>query len=89
MLFCLLPNATHILQPCDVAVFKALKVAWKDVVMRQKQDSQKSITKTNFAPLFKNAFDKAIKPETIMAGFRVTGLFPFDPNERKLINLNH
>ncbi|CAH1980043.1 unnamed protein product [Acanthoscelides obtectus] len=80
ILFCLLPNATHILQPCDVAVFKALKVAWKDVVMRQKQDSQKSITKTNFAPLFKNAFDKAIKPETIMAGFRVTGLFPFDPN---------
>lgn len=80
ILYCLLPNATHILQPCDVAVFKALKVAWKEVVLKHKQDSQKAITKTNFAPLFKYAFDRSTKAETIIAGFRVTGLFPFDPS---------
>lgn len=29
ILYCLLPNATHILQPCDVGFFSPMKSAWK------------------------------------------------------------
>ena len=29
ILYCLLPNATHILQPCDVGLFSPMKASWK------------------------------------------------------------
>ena len=29
VLYCLLANATHILQPCDVGLFSPMKSAWK------------------------------------------------------------
>lgn len=81
ILYCLPPNATHIMQPCDVSVFSPLKTHWKMVVREHRRDSQKAITKLNFAPLFKKAFDRlSLSPSVIQNGFRVCGLYPFDPN---------
>lgn len=77
ILYCLLPNATHILQPCDVSVFKSLKARWKIVVRNHKQETTKAITKNTFAPIFHRAYEEAIKPEIIMNGFRKCGLYPF------------
>jgi hypothetical protein len=37
ILYCLYPNSTHILQPCDVAIFRPLKVEWKKVSQAHKQ----------------------------------------------------
>ncbi|XP_063242365.1 uncharacterized protein LOC134542216 [Bacillus rossius redtenbacheri] len=78
ILYCLPPNATHILQPCDVTVFRALKVMWRKVYHSHKQ-SCGNITKANFAHIFKEAFDAAIKPDVIISGFRACGLFPCNP----------
>lgn len=78
LLYCLPPNATHILQPCDVSIFKPLKSYWKDAVKAHHQISKSPITKNNFGPIFKKAFDK-VKRETIVNGFKACGLFPFDP----------
>lgn len=80
VLYCLPPNATHIIQPCDVSIFKSLKTAWKQVVQQHKQMTNKYITKATFAPLFKKAFDQAINEKIIKNGFRCCGLFPLDPD---------
>ncbi|KAF0688765.1 Uncharacterized protein FWK35_00038508, partial [Aphis craccivora] len=86
-MFCLPSNATHILQPCDVSIFKPLKSFWKSVVRENKKDNDeerfnrhaKIITKYNFGTLFKKAFDN-ITIESIINGFRVCGLYPFNPD---------
>lgn len=78
-LYCLPPNASHILQPCDVSIFKPLKSHWKKVVHKYKQCDSKTINKFNFLTIFKEAFDK-ITIEVIQNGFRACGLYPFDEN---------
>jgi hypothetical protein len=80
LLYCLPPNATHIVQPCDVSIFKPLKTAWKHVVQNHKQSTNKYITKATFAPLFQKAFDKAMNADIIKNGFRCCGLYPLDPD---------
>ncbi|XP_071642849.1 uncharacterized protein [Temnothorax longispinosus] len=81
ILYCLPPNSTHIMQPCDVTIFKPLKAHWKKVVYEHKQQTQKPITKANFALLFKKAFGRLLlKVETIQNGFKTCGLYPFDEN---------
>jgi len=79
ILYCLPPNATHILQPCDVSIFKPLKSYWKDVIKAHNLISKSPITKNNFGNIFKDAFDK-VKPESIINGFRACGMFPFNPD---------
>lgn len=76
-IYCLLPNATHILQPCDVGIFRPLKVNWRKSVQRFKQRTSKTLNKRNFAPLFKEAFD-SVKEETVKNAFNACGLFPFN-----------
>nr|CAI5857573.1 unnamed protein product [Callosobruchus analis] len=46
LLYCLLPSATHILQPCDIAIFKSLKNQWKKTVSGHKQKTSKSVNKS-------------------------------------------
>lgn len=80
MLFCLYPNSTHILQPCDVGIFGPLKKSWKKVVRKYKQTTTAPITKQNFAPKFKEAYDDAIKTSTIKKSFKACGLCPINPD---------
>ncbi|XP_050311451.1 uncharacterized protein LOC126747018 [Anthonomus grandis grandis] len=80
ILYCLYPNATHILQPCDVSIFRPLKVQWKEACRLYKQKTSSAITRYNFCPIFKEAFDKANKPDTITNGFKTCGLYPLDLN---------
>lgn len=52
ILYCLQPNTTHILQPCDVGIFGPLKAAWKTVVRNFKNKYNIQITRSNFAKIF-------------------------------------
>ena len=42
------------------------------------ENPEKVVTKFSFFSLFSQAWYKAIKPETIVAGFRKVGVCPFD-----------
>ncbi|KAF2883014.1 hypothetical protein ILUMI_23152 [Ignelater luminosus] len=80
ILYSLLPNATHILQPADVSVFKPVKTQWRKIVEDWKLKSgQRTVTKINFSSLIESAFTAATE-HVIQNGFRKCGLFPFEAN---------
>lgn len=80
LLVCLPPNATHIIQPCDVGIFRPLKIEWRKVVQQHQQSTTKPITKINFAPLFASAYEQAMKTEIVQNAFKCCGLYPLNPN---------
>ncbi|XP_071578860.1 uncharacterized protein [Temnothorax nylanderi] len=80
-LIALYPNATHILQPLDVAVFHPLKSSWKKTVNKWRLDHDGDrLTKDIFAPVLKTAIDSMDLTGTIIRGFASCGLFPFSAN---------
>lgn len=77
----LYPNATRILQPADVAVFRPVKAAWKDATrLWHLENPGEPITKVNFAKVLEVALEKSLKPDTLINGFKTCGLVPFDPD---------
>lgn len=81
-LFALYPNATHVLQPFDVAVFHPLKQVWKKEVDNYRFEHQFSkIKKETIAPLLEKTLKKMSNlKNTIVNGFRACGLKPFSVN---------
>ncbi|CAK1594188.1 unnamed protein product [Parnassius mnemosyne] len=83
---CLPPNATHILQPLDVAYFRPLKCKWRQVLLQWKnsQLGRKLSTtpKDQFPRLLKTALDSLTETKAnLIAGFRKTGIYPIDKEE--------
>ena len=73
------PHSSHLLQPLDVGCFAPLKKAYgrqAELLIRQ---GINHITKIEFLPCFKAAFDSAITNSNIQGSFRGAGLVPFDP----------
>lgn len=75
----LLPNATRILQMCDVGMFGPAKSAWLESVRAWKSaNKNEQIDEVNFIPIFKETCGRFIKETSIKSGFRATGWFPFE-----------
>lgn len=80
ILVALYPNATHLLQPMDVAVFRTLKSGWKEQVSAWRHQNQHEILRRrDFAPLLEAAIKDRVTPEILQNGFKKCGLFPWDP----------
>jgi hypothetical protein len=80
ILVALCPNATHILQPLDVAVFRPLKMEWKKSVhcWRMDHNGQK-LSREQFAPILETTLNKMRRfPDVVKNGFRTCGLVPFN-----------
>lgn len=77
-LVALYPNATHLLQPLDVAFFRPLKAAWKRMVQEWRTENYgKRIRNEDFGPLLERSIATLNIPEIMANGFRACGLFPF------------
>ncbi|XP_062698832.1 uncharacterized protein LOC134284219 isoform X2 [Aedes albopictus] len=79
ILIALYPNATRILQPADVSIFRPLKCNWGRVVeiwRTEKMAEQLSIP--TFGTLLQETMGHAFKSSTIMSAFRICGLYPFN-----------
>lgn len=84
---CLPPNATHICQPLDVAVYRPLKGYWRVVLTNWKDSDEGKKTpvlpKTMFPVLLKRVFEmmsKTVKANLI-SGFRKCGIYPLSKDE--------
>ena len=79
ILFCLPPNITHIVQPLDVSLFHSLKSHWHNACEQYMSSYPgRTVTIYNFSKIFSQAWYQAMVPKTIMAGFRATGVYPFN-----------
>lgn len=72
------PNSTHITQPCDTSIFGPLKRAWPIEVKKYERETGGSITLVDFVKILKRVHDKVMKPEAVINGFRMCGIFPLN-----------
>ncbi len=72
IIFCLPPHTTADSQPLDTSVFGPLKI--------HQDHPGRVITKFQFSTLFSRAWTKGMSMDNIVAGFRSTGVYPFNPN---------
>lgn len=72
------PNSTHITQPCDTSIFGPLKRAWPNEVRKYERETEGSISLVDFVKIVKRVHDKVMKPEAVINGFRMCGIFPLN-----------
>jgi hypothetical protein len=77
---CMPPHSSHLLQPLDVGCFAPLKRAYSTEISDLVRCHINHITKEEFLPAFKAAYDKAITKNNIQGAFRGAGLIPFNPD---------
>lgn len=82
ILVALAPNATHLIQPMDVAVFRSLKEHWKNKVhqWRLKNTENPTLQKKDFCRLLDEVIKETVTPSMVTNGFRKCGIIPWDPN---------
>jgi len=76
-LIALFPNATYLIQPLDVALFRTLKSSWRDCTNDWRVQNQRNLRREDFGPLLKKAIERIELPRGMSNGFRKCGLFPF------------
>ncbi|CAH2088891.1 unnamed protein product [Euphydryas editha] len=79
-------NSTHLTQPLDVAFFRPMKIAWRNVVMKWKKTdgkTQATIPKGCFPELLNKLMEelRCNSKVNIIAGFRKTGIYPINEQE--------
>lgn len=79
ILIALYPNTTRITQPADVSIFKPLKDQWrKQLEVWRSEHPGEIFTVKQFGPTLKKTVDEGIEKDSIVNGFRVCGLYPFN-----------
>ncbi|CAI7996987.1 Tigger transposable element-derived protein 6 [Geodia barretti] len=79
IVFCLPPHTTHITQPLDVSAFHSLKTYWDSECDKfMSANPGRLITIYQFSSLFSLAWSRAMTPQTIVSGFKATGVFPLN-----------
>lgn len=88
ILLLLYPNSTHILQVLDIAIFGPLKHKYGEIVEDWKSiNPNKNFTELEFIKVLKVTNDAIIKSESIVNGWRASGLQPFNFSNIKLDKL--
>ncbi|KAG9185080.1 hypothetical protein G6011_03027 [Alternaria panax] len=77
---CMPPHSSHLLQPLDVGCFSPLKRAYSREVEALIRHYINHITKLEFLPAFKAAFDRSFTSANICSAFRGAGLVPLQPD---------
>ena len=74
------PHTTHYLQPLDRSCFGPLSAKYNQVCsIHLAKDPCNEVTKRSFPGLFAKAWDLAMTPANVKAGFAASGIYPFNP----------
>ena len=73
------PHSSHLLQPLDVGCFSPLKRAYSREVESLIRNHIQHVTKLEFLPAFKAAFDRSFTLANVCSAFRGAGLVPLEP----------
>ena len=78
---CLPSHTTHALQPLDRSFFGPFKVHYKHAFNSWiRQNPGIAFTKPHFGTILRDAWNKSAIPENAINGFKVCGIFPFNPD---------
>lgn len=80
ILIALPPNATHILQPLDVAFFFPLKKLWASALDKFRRTKNIEPQKHHVIPILDELLRKENFKNDLISGFKACGLFPFNAN---------
>lgn len=87
---CLPSNATHLMQPLDVAFYAPLKKYWRQILTDWKKNEGRklsTLSKDVFPQLLKKLHNRLTEDgkgsQNLISGFRKAGLYPFDPMQPK------
>ena len=79
ILFALPPHTTNLTQPLDKSAVSALKVCWRQTCHKfLVSHPGRVVTHYDFSSLLAEAWDSAMTLRNVIAGFKVTGVCPFD-----------
>ncbi len=79
ILLCFPPKLTHILQPCDVGIYRKMKSELSKVMHKVKMlRGDLWISKQNFPAVFKSVFENTFVPGLITESFRKCGIYPLN-----------
>src|SRR5437667_7318469 len=85
IIFMLLPShSSHLSQPLDVGIFGPLKTLMASAIEPLISTELHRILKAEWLSAYVEAHDNAFSNQNIQAGFRGTGILPFNPS--KVIN---
>jgi hypothetical protein len=74
------PHSSHLLQPLNISCFSPLKRAYSREVESLIRHHINHITKLEFLPAFKTAYDRSFTSANICSAFRGAGLVPLQPD---------
>lgn len=64
---------------CDTSIFGPVKDKWITAIQRYRVSSNYALfEEVAFVKVLKQMNDEAIKPQSIINGFRMTGIYPFN-----------
>lgn len=79
-------NSTHLTQPLDVAFYRPLKGAWREILLKWKKGPgcrETTIPRSAFPSLLNKLMDSIADKakDNIFSWFRKTGIIPLNPEE--------
>ena len=82
ILYTLLPNATHLIQPLDLSLMGSTKTNYQECICKWLQNNPGGIYDKNaFIEVFAEVHKKAANVENVVGSFQHAGIFPWDPTK--------
>lgn len=77
ILYCLLPNVTHILLACDIGLLSPMKTKWKEMVKNwQMHHTGEPFTKQHFPEVFQETGNSVATLSNSVSDFKRSDLYP-------------